>query len=102
MAKKVLKISVRAYAATLGVDDKTIRKAIASGKIKKGVSYVTQVRKGIDVKVPVINKMLADAEYGHLHLGGEIKPGQKIDKLRKKVDQKLDGKFLKKSADKES
>ena len=99
MAKKVVKISVRAYAATLGIDDKTIRKAIASGKIKKGVSYVTQIRKGVEVRVPEINAVVADLEYGHLHKIDKIKPGQKIGKLIKKVDQGLVGKnIIEKSA----
>ena len=88
MAKQGGNISVRAYAATLGIDDKTIRKAIASGKIKKGVSYITVTRKGIEVQVPEINKIIADKEFGNLHKSDKVKPGQKIEKLFKKSEDK--------------
>jgi hypothetical protein len=100
MAKEVSKISIRAYADHLGVDDKTIRKAIQSGKIKKGVSYKTQIRKGIDVQVPEINLEVADKEYGNLHKNDKVKPGQSKAKLIEKVDGQDRGKRDKKNKEK--
>jgi len=98
MAKSGGKISVRAYAKTLGIDDKTIRKAIDTGKINKGVTYITQTRKGVEVQVPQINKLIADKEFGNTHKTDKVKPGQKVEKLFAKVDGK---KKSKKSAPKE-
>lgn len=81
MAKPVKRLSVRAYAKTIGVSHPTILKAIADGKIKKGVSYRMQIRNGIDVRVQEINPPIADKEFGDLHKSGRIKPGQRAKKL---------------------
>jgi len=70
----------------LGIDDKTIRKAIQGGKIKKGVSYIAQTRKGQEIQVPQIDPVIADREFGNIHKTDKLKPGQKAEKLYSKVD----------------
>ncbi len=77
MTKAITKISVRAYADSLNISDKTVRNAIADGKIKKGVSYSLQSRKGVDVHVPEIVKEIADEEWGFIYQTDKTKPGQK-------------------------
>lgn len=76
MAIEITKISLREYAKYLGVSDKTIRNAIAAGRIKKGVSYKMIDRKGEQVPVPEISTVIADEEFGHLYQAGKIRPGQ--------------------------
>lgn len=65
MAKEVNTISLRAYAAKLNIDHKSISKAIELGKIKKGVVYIPKSVKGKVVQVPQIIEHIADKEYGN-------------------------------------
>jgi galactitol-specific phosphotransferase system IIB component len=76
MAKEATKLSIRAYAKYLGISDASIRKAIKNNKIKKGISYKTQMQHGKEIEVPEISKEIADKEYGFLHLNDKVKPGQ--------------------------
>lgn len=81
MAKPTIKVSVREYAKTLGISHPTVLKAIAAGKIKKGVSYRKQTRNGIESTTIEINQAIADLEFGNLHKSGKVKPGQKAVKV---------------------
>lgn len=84
MKKQELQLSVRAYAKTLQVDEKAVRKAIEEGKIKKG--YNKKIKKIIPSK--------ADEEWGSLHK--VAKPQRGVSKA--KVAEKLE---LKKTVEKE-
>ena len=93
--KKSSTISLRAYARGLNITHTAVSHAIKNGKINKGVQYVTKIRKGVEVQVPVINKIIADTEWGNLHKTDKLKPGQtKAGKLLKNlvhpVPEKLD------------
>jgi uncharacterized sporulation protein YeaH/YhbH (DUF444 family) len=82
MTNEASKISIRAYAKHLGIDDKTVRKAIAKGQLKKGVSYVIKMQAGKEIEVPEIDIKIADKEWGDIHKTAKVKPGQKaITKL---------------------
>lgn len=85
MSKEVVTISIRKYAQKLNVDDKSVRNAIANGKIKKGVKYVPQVVKGKVVQVPQIIEAIADREYGDTKK--VVKPAAGVSKA--KVAEKL-------------
>jgi hypothetical protein len=81
---KEVKLSVRSYAKQIGVDEKSIRKAIAEGRIVKGY----------DKKLKKINKSAADAEYGSLKLlpqaaGGISKKtvADTIESKQKRIEQ---------------
>jgi len=84
MTMEVTKISVRAYAESLRISDKTVRNAIADGKIKKGVSYKIQMRNGQEVDVPEILKEIADKEWGFIYQTDKVKPGQNSVKIIEK------------------
>lgn len=99
MTIEVKNISVRAYAEHLKVSDKTVRNAIADGKLKKGVLYRTQIRKGQQIEVPEINKDIADKEWGFLHQTGKQKPGQSKNKINDDAATKITDKPEKHSAD---
>lgn len=77
-----IKISVRAYANQLHVDEKAVRKAISDGKIKKGY----------DVKTKKITASVATKEWGFLHKNPKPQRGvskaKVIDKLKKKNTSK--------------
>lgn len=92
MKKKEESISLRKYAKTLGITDKSIRNAIASNKIKKGVTYITGIRYGADVLIPRIIKSIADKEYGFIHKNGKIKPGQRSNKITSCIGNLIDKK----------
>lgn len=77
MAKDVEYMSKNAYASYLGVNEKSIRKAVAEGKIKKGY----------DVEKQKIIKHLADKEYGHLHAIAKPRPGINNDKLAVRINE---------------
>lgn len=76
MTMELTKISVRAYADSLKISDKTVRNAIADHKIKKGVAYKLQMRKGKQVEVPEIIKEIADKEWGFQYETDQVRPGQ--------------------------
>lgn len=86
MAIEIQNISIREYAKYLGVSDKTVRNAIAAGRIKKGVSYKMADRKGEQVAVPEINTAIADEEFGHLYQSGKIRPGQNKISVSEKLN----------------
>ncbi len=95
--KKSNTVSLRAYSRGLDISHTAVSHAIKNGKINKGVQYVTKIRKGVEVQVPVINKIIADIEFGNLHKTDKLKPGQtKAGKLLKisgdAIAKKLDGK----------
>lgn len=71
------RISIREYARRIGVDEKAIRKAIVSGKIKKGY----------DAKAKKIIPSAADKEYGSVV----------VKKPSKVVEKSIPGKSKKKS-----
>lgn len=81
MTMEVTKISVRAYADTLKISDKTVRNAIGDGKIKKGVAYKIQFRNGKQVEVPEIIKEIADKEWGFIYQTDQVRPGQNSVKV---------------------
>jgi len=76
MAEKEL-ISIREYGRRLKVDEKAIRKAIASGLIAKG----------FDTNAKKILPEIANKEWGHLHL--TVKPRSGVS--RAKAIEKMDG-----------
>lgn len=73
-----IQISVRAYARQLNVDDKAVRDAIKSGKIKKG--YIKKTGK--------IKASIANDEWGFLHdtpkAGHGISKAKAVEKMDKK------------------
>ncbi len=85
MTNEVITISIRAYADTLKISDKAVRNAIKDGVIKKGVTYSTKMRKGVEIEVPGIIQKIADKEFGFKHKTGKIMPGQ--NKVNKIVEQ---------------
>ena len=81
-----IKISVRAYARQINVDEKAIRKAIAEGKIKKGYDTVTKK----------IIPRLANKEYGFKHEIPKPTPGVSKEKLIQKLDKAISKKQVEK------
>lgn len=69
-------LSKNAYAKYLGINEKAVRNAIASGKITKGWDTENQ-------KVKVKE---ADAEYGHLHKVATPKPGVSKSKRIERIN----------------
>lgn len=86
MAKKQVTISVRQYAKTTGVDEAAIRRAIAEGKIKKGVRYIDKNVGGKEKKVPVIIPDIADKEYGDLKKVKKPQRGVSKARIAKEID----------------
>ncbi len=80
MKKSSSTVSLREYSRRLGITHTAVSHAIKNGKINKGVQYVTKIRKGVEVQVPVINKIIADTEWGSLHKTDKLKPGQRANK----------------------
>jgi hypothetical protein len=76
MAITEVKISIRAYAAQINVDEKSIRKAISEGKIVKGYDAVAKK----------IIPRLANKEYGFKHVVPKSSPGISKVKLAEKLD----------------
>lgn len=78
-------LSKNAYAKYLGIDEKAVRKAIESGKIKKG----------FDLAKKKIIKHLADKEFGFLHQLNRPKAGvskqQTADRLKSEKKSELLG-----------
>lgn len=76
-------LSKNAYAKYLGIDEKAVRKAIESGKIKKGFDLVKKK----------IIKHLADKEFGFLHQLNRPKAGvskqQTADSLKSEKKSEL-------------
>ncbi len=85
MAKQE-KISIREFAKRIHVSDGAVRKAIETGKIKKGVVYDIKIAKGKEVRVPSIIFSVAYQEYGVIATAP--KAGHGISKQR--VADKLD------------
>jgi len=82
MAKKeIIYLSKSAYARSIGVSEKAVRKAIDEGKIKKGW----------DAEKQKVIKHLADKEYGHLHEVAKPRPGISQDKLAAKIESEKKG-----------
>lgn len=100
MAKEVATISLRAYAAKLNVDDKSIRKAIEKGLIKKGVKYVAKSVKGKVVQVPQIIEAIADKEYGDSKKVVKPQAGVSKQKVAEKLTKAAPPKKVKKTAEK--
>ena len=91
-----IKISIRAYAKQLQVDESAVRGAIEDGKIKKGVVYVYRVFNGKRKRVPKIIASVATKEWGFVHQNPKPGPGLShkavADKLeKKKPDEKNTG-----------
>ena len=83
-------LSKNAYAKYLGINEKAVRNAVSSGKIKKG--WDTENQKVI--------KHLADKEFGHLHQVAKPRPGVSSDKLAAKIDRQNKSEVSAKSSDK--
>jgi phage terminase Nu1 subunit (DNA packaging protein) len=79
-------ISIREYADHLKVDEKAVRKAIDTGKIKAGVKMITKTIKGKKVQVPVIIKAIADKEYGQLKAVKKPQRGVSRARLAKQME----------------
>ncbi len=56
-------ISIRAFAAKIKISEKTVRNAIATGKIKKGVIYDPRIVGGEIIQMPMIIEDIAKTEY---------------------------------------
>lgn len=56
-------MSIRSYADYRGFSDGAIRKAIKTGKISKGLSYIPTASSGYEKTKPIIIKEIADKEY---------------------------------------
>lgn len=80
-------ISIREYADHLKVDEKAVRKAIDTGKIKAGVKYITKTIKGKKHQVPVIIKAVADKEYGQLKEVKKPQAGVSKARVAKQLEQ---------------
>jgi hypothetical protein len=91
MNKAVVTISIRAYAKSLSVDEKAVRKAIADKLIVKGVKYEIKMIKGKKVKVPTIIADVADKEWGYKHKTPKPQAGVSRKKAIEKLDKKGDG-----------
>ncbi len=77
MAKKEVELwSKNAYAAYLGIAEKAVRNAIATGKIKKGW----------DAEKKKVIKHLADKEFGILHLTPKAQRGLSKVKVMDKIE----------------
>ncbi len=73
-----LKISIRAYAKSLHIDEKAVRKAIKEGKIKKGY----------DPKTKKIVKSAANTEWGFIHKNPKPQRGLSRGKVVEKIGKK--------------
>jgi hypothetical protein len=80
-------ISIREYADHLRVDEKAIRQAIKSGKIKAGVKMITKTIRGKKEQVPVIIKSIADQEYGQLKVVKKPQRGVSKARLAKQMEE---------------
>ena len=80
-----IRISIRAYAKQLKVDEAAVRSAIDTGKIKKGVVYVNRTVKGKKKKTPLIIATIANNEWGFKHHTPKAQRGLS----KKKVAEKL-------------
>lgn len=86
-----IKLSVRAYAKRIGVDESAVRKAIGNKDGGRGKKII----KGYDPKTKKIIPSIADKEWGFLHKNP--KPQRGLSKA--KVADKLNKKKLSKQAD---
>jgi hypothetical protein len=73
-----IKISIRAYAKQLHVDEKAVRKAIADGKIKKG----------FDKKTKKVIASIANKEWGFIHEVPKAQRGVSKAKVADKLNKK--------------
>lgn len=89
-----IKISIRAYAKELHVDESAIRSAIEAGKIKNGVVYVQRVINGKKKKVPKIIAKIATKEWGFTHLNPKPQRGLSAKKVADKLEQKKESIIL--------
>lgn len=83
-----IKISIRAYAKQLHVDESAVRSAITNGKIKKGVVYVFKVLNGKRKKVPKIIASIATKEWGFVHESPKPQRGLSAARVADKLDLK--------------
>jgi hypothetical protein len=84
-----IKISLRAYAKQLQVDESAVRGAIDDGKIKKGVVYVYRVIGGKRKRVPKIIASVATKEWGFVHENPKPQRGLSAKAVADKLDKKL-------------
>lgn len=82
-----IKISIRAYANSLKVDEKAVREAIKGGKIKNGY----------DIKTKKITASLADKEWGFVHKNPKPQRGVSKAKVVEKIGSKAIEKKTKES-----
>jgi hypothetical protein len=73
-----VKISIRAYAKQIHVDEKAVRKAIGEGKIKKG----------FDKKTKKITASIANKEWGFQHFTPKPQRGVSSAKVAEKLQRK--------------
>lgn len=74
---KEIKISVRAYAGQIGVNESAVRKAVTNGKIKNGY----------DSKTKKIIPSIANKEYGDFQVAGKAKPGVSKELRAKQIEE---------------
>lgn len=79
--KGEVKISIRAYAKQIHVDEKAVRKAIEEGKIKKG----------FDKRTKKIIASIANNEWGFLHKNPKPQRGVSKAKVVEKLNKKNGG-----------
>lgn len=85
---KEVRISLRAYAKQLQVDESAIRSAIDAGKIKDGVEYYFKTVNGKKKKTPRIIPSIATKEWGFQHLTPKKQRGVSAMRAAEKLDKK--------------
>lgn len=81
-----IKISIRAYAKKLKVDEAAVRGAIEAGKIKSGVVYIMRMVKGKKKKTPMIIESIATKEWGFVHEQPKAQRGISRSRVADKLD----------------
>ena len=88
-----IKISIRAYAKQLGVDESSVRKAVGNkGSGKK-------ILKGFDKKTKKIIPSIADAEWGFIHKNPKPQRGLSKQRVVEKLKSKNNKEHISASSD---
>jgi hypothetical protein len=83
-----VKISIRAYAKQLNIDESAVRSAIKDGKIRKGVVVIQRTVNGKRKKVPMIIATVATKEWGFVHQHPRPQRGLSAHKVADKLEKK--------------